>query len=398
MLSRESNSTEKFIHGVKVLMAKNYIDNLSEEVKKGMKEKVAQGYYPGKAPIGYINTDLNGKRVIDINPKESEFIQRIYDWYLTGNYSYKGIRKKAKEEGYLAIINTKLSTSHVEKILKSNFYYGSFEWKGDVYEGKHPSIISKSQWDEVQTLIAKRSNNNAGKSRKDFPYINMMKCSYCGCSITAEIKKKKYIYYHCTNHKGNCPQPYFNESKIEAQFQKMLSLIKVDKTMLEWIKEALQRSHKDKIQYHKETIKKLNRQFDSLQIKVNQMYDDKLNGLIDESFWKTKYTEYRDNQNEIQISLKAHQKADETYIHSGIQLLELAQNASNIFKKGSSSQKREILSFVLSNSKLTSENIEFEFKNPFDMLVEVSKSKNWLGWLDEIRTYFMSKKYVVSTV
>jgi site-specific DNA recombinase len=32
-LSRESRSSEKFIHGIKVLMAKNYIDNLSEEVR-----------------------------------------------------------------------------------------------------------------------------------------------------------------------------------------------------------------------------------------------------------------------------------------------------------------------------------------------------------------------------
>ena len=31
VLSRRSRSSEKFMHGIKVLMAKNYIDNLSEE-------------------------------------------------------------------------------------------------------------------------------------------------------------------------------------------------------------------------------------------------------------------------------------------------------------------------------------------------------------------------------
>jgi site-specific DNA recombinase len=39
VLSRESRSSEKFMHGTKVLMAKNYIDNLSEEARKGMQEK-----------------------------------------------------------------------------------------------------------------------------------------------------------------------------------------------------------------------------------------------------------------------------------------------------------------------------------------------------------------------
>jgi site-specific DNA recombinase len=55
ILSRDSRSSEKFIHGIKVLMAKNYIDNLSEETKKGMLEKAEQGVYPSAAPLGYRN-------------------------------------------------------------------------------------------------------------------------------------------------------------------------------------------------------------------------------------------------------------------------------------------------------------------------------------------------------
>lgn len=39
ILSNDSRSSEKFMHGIKVLMAKNYIDNLSEETRKGMLEK-----------------------------------------------------------------------------------------------------------------------------------------------------------------------------------------------------------------------------------------------------------------------------------------------------------------------------------------------------------------------
>ncbi len=38
-IGKDSTSHQKLIHGIKVLMAKNYIDNLSEEVKKGNNEK-----------------------------------------------------------------------------------------------------------------------------------------------------------------------------------------------------------------------------------------------------------------------------------------------------------------------------------------------------------------------
>src|SRR5438445_8098506 len=53
ILSHDSRSSEKFMHGIKVLMAKNYVDNLSEETRKGMLEKAEQGIWPLFATLGY---------------------------------------------------------------------------------------------------------------------------------------------------------------------------------------------------------------------------------------------------------------------------------------------------------------------------------------------------------
>ena len=65
ILSPASRSSDKFMHGIKVLMAKNYIDNLSEEVQKGLRTKASQGLFPSFAPLGYLNTtNSKGKRVI----------------------------------------------------------------------------------------------------------------------------------------------------------------------------------------------------------------------------------------------------------------------------------------------------------------------------------------------
>jgi DNA invertase Pin-like site-specific DNA recombinase len=64
ILSRNSRSHEKFIHGIKVLMAKNYIDNLSEEIKKGQFEALEEGRWVFGAPIGYSYSRENGKAVI----------------------------------------------------------------------------------------------------------------------------------------------------------------------------------------------------------------------------------------------------------------------------------------------------------------------------------------------
>lgn len=62
-MSDECRSSETFVHGIKVLMAKAYVDNLSEETSKGMLEKAQQGIWPSVAPIGYRNVvDDSGRR------------------------------------------------------------------------------------------------------------------------------------------------------------------------------------------------------------------------------------------------------------------------------------------------------------------------------------------------
>jgi DNA invertase Pin-like site-specific DNA recombinase len=72
VLSPESRSHEKFMHGIKVLMAKNYVDNLSEETRKGMIEKAKQGLWPSYAPIGDRNVvGADGKRTVAPEPRRS---------------------------------------------------------------------------------------------------------------------------------------------------------------------------------------------------------------------------------------------------------------------------------------------------------------------------------------
>ncbi|HOY80054.1 MAG TPA: recombinase family protein, partial [Hyphomonadaceae bacterium] len=90
VLSCESRSSEKFMHGIKVLVAKNYIDNLSEETRKGMLEKAQQGLWPTFAPLGYKNVlGDNGKRIIVVDPDMAPLVKRLFEWYSTGNYTLK---------------------------------------------------------------------------------------------------------------------------------------------------------------------------------------------------------------------------------------------------------------------------------------------------------------------
>jgi site-specific DNA recombinase len=100
VLSLESRSSEKFMHGIKVLMAKNYIDNLSEEARKGLQEKAEQGIWPTKTPLGYRNVaGPDGKRIIATDPDVAPIVSKLFEWYATGQYSLQEAARKARDAG-----------------------------------------------------------------------------------------------------------------------------------------------------------------------------------------------------------------------------------------------------------------------------------------------------------
>ena len=97
VVSKDSRSSDKFMHGIKVLMAKNYVDNLSEEVKKGLREKAEQGHWPTVAHVGYVNNRVT--RRIEVDPVRGPLVARVFELYATGDYSLKALRRKAHDIG-----------------------------------------------------------------------------------------------------------------------------------------------------------------------------------------------------------------------------------------------------------------------------------------------------------
>lgn len=155
VLNNESKSHEKFIHGIKVLMAKNYIDNLKEETMKGLREKAAQGNFPCKAPVGYKNiTDKTGKKIIALDEQKALFVKRAFELYATGSYSLSRLGKKLLDDGFRTPAGLQYGKSSIERLLKNIFYTGVFEYEGKRYENaNHKAIISSELFYLVQSKL-----------------------------------------------------------------------------------------------------------------------------------------------------------------------------------------------------------------------------------------------------
>src|ERR1700730_11460332 len=100
IVSPNSRSSEKLMHGMKVLMAKSYIDNLSEETVKGMTEKARAGMYPSCAPVGYRNVNGgDGKRIIVPDPDAASVITELFGRFAAGHHSLRALVAEFNAEG-----------------------------------------------------------------------------------------------------------------------------------------------------------------------------------------------------------------------------------------------------------------------------------------------------------
>ena len=381
VLSRESRSSEKFMHGIKVLMAKNYIDNLSEEARKGMQEKAEQGIWPTKTPLGYRNViGPDGKKIIAPDPAIAPLIVKLFEWYARGDISLKEVARKAHAAGLVypkSIAKVPVSTIHI--ILRNRLYTGWFEWNGKLIQGRHEALVPVELWQRVQDVIDGRFSNNARRGRRDFAFSGLISCKQCGCAVVGEIKKQRYVYYHCTGYadkcQGNaasCRRKYVREEALEAQFTELLGRLTFNDEVLEWVREALHASHADERREHEEAIRRHEAEYKRLDGRIHTMYVDKLDGLVDVAFFEQMSNRWRDEQNRCLREIERLQAADQSYMDEGVHLLELAQNAQRLFAKQEPREKRRLLNFLLSNCTWEDGKVVPNFRQPFDLLAETT--------------------------
>ena len=399
VLSRDSRSSEKFIHGIKVLMAKNYIDNLSEETRKGMIEKAEEGIWPSYAPLGYQNVEGDaGKRTIAPDPDLAPMVARLYELCAEGSYSLKKLGRLATEEGLTRNGAGKpVPTSTVQKILRNRVYSGDFDWNGKLYQGKYQPLVSRDLWKSVQDVLDYRLATRKKEKEHSFAFSGLIMCGHCGCALVGEIKKGKYVYYHCTGYKGKCPEPYTRQEVLEAEFSRLLRTLVIDQEVIDWVADALRQSHADEKRHHDEAIARLRADHERLQNRLDAMYEDRLDGRIDVDFFERKARAYRLEQTRMLGLIEEHQNANQSYMDEGVRLLELARGAADLFDRQTAEEKRRLLNYVLSNCSWKNGRLEASFKQPFDMLAVAAEAttkeeavaegptgrfENWLPGMD----------------
>src|ERR1700724_982783 len=243
------------------------------------------------------------------------------EWYASGGISLKEAAKKAQAAGLVyALSGAKVPVSTVHTILRNRLYTGEFEWNGKVIQGRHEPLVPIELWERVQGALDGRFGKKAKRGKHDFAFSGLIACHACGCAVVGEIKKERYVYYHCTGYadkcQGNpatCRRHYVREEALEKQFTELLGQLKFDDEVLEWVRDALHASHGDERREHEEAIKRHQAEDKRLQDRIHAMYVDKLDGLVDAAFFEKMSNQWREEQNRCQGEIDLHQNADKSY-------------------------------------------------------------------------------------
>ncbi len=366
-------------------MANQYSLDLSKNVKRGNKTKVANGGYTGVAPHGYLNDLINHTILPD--PDRFDLVRKMWDLYLKGTYSLNQICKIANEEwGFLTYRRkqtggAKLCISSLYTIFTNRFYYGWIQSGENANYGIHKPMITIAEFEKVQELL--RRQGRKGETSYEFSFTGCIKCGECSASITAEEKVKYacpgcrkqnsaknphrcgrcgysiakedvahghwYKYYRCTKKKGACSQKCFTADALEGQFVDTLSKIEIDpdfeRWALQWYKFLNQNSFDEKqgqnelfysnYQKAEEKIKRLVDMRADGEIDKDRFIASKAEAETDLAHWKSKLSEAEKTRNQSLAEIE--------------EALGFIQGIQKRFREGSVRDKKYIFMKVGSN-------------------------------------------------
>ncbi|MEO6536541.1 MAG: recombinase family protein [Candidatus Paceibacterota bacterium] len=360
---------DKFMMSLYFGMAKKYVDDLSVNVKRGNLEKLKRGDWINRAPFGYVNDKVN--KTIAVDSVRASYVQQIFEMYAMGLHGHQSISTALFEQGLRTASGKKVYKSGIQKILTSSFYCGIMESNGTKYLGNHEPLIPSELFEKCQEVCAKKTKPR-GKTLS-FTLSGFITCANCECAITAELKKEKYIYYHCTNGKGICDQKSFaaTEPELHKQITLDLSKLKISQRMIDIVYKAKleELEHSKGTQDH--ALEDAHKALKTLATRKSRLVDTYTEGDIDTDLYRAKLKEI-DNEN-VRLSKRVQEL--EKKIHDPLATIELiyskfkqGNSLADEYKEALSARKRELLSEALSNSTLLNRNIvEVRYKSPYNI-------------------------------
>lgn len=371
---KHSRSQDKLNWGVKVLFAKNYTDNLREEVYKGRMEKLADGWLPGKPPYGYKTIGEQKHKIHVPDAEKVPLVVKLFEAYLDPNHSLTTITNYAEEIGLRTSKGRPFSRSAItENILTNPFYIGINRWQGVDYTGKQEPIIDKTLFEAVQTKMRRKFSPKYRKHDPD--YRGIIQCADCAGTITWEFQKAVW-YGHCNRYKGCPPKKFAKQSDIEKQlFKHFENLLCPSPEIAEWIIESLKAKHQNDMYDYSATIAQLRAEHDRKKRQLDILYEDRLSERISPERYDELSGRITREQTDIEDRITNMSSHGRQRLKTGIEVLEKSQQAAKTYAKLSAPDKRRLLGELFTSLTLDGQRLN-AVRNPYAEVISKHVKKH----------------------
>lgn len=312
----------------KNIMNDYYAKETSKNIKKTKNKKKLEGfYYTAYAPFGYKKTSKSGN--LEIDEVQANIVRKIFDLFIDGYGTYQisnmltdeNVETPGLQMKMTCVVNNMTNTTDkwnhntIRRMLENQIYIGNCvqnktkkisykskkmislpEEEHSIIRNHHTPIISKEKWDIVQKML--KNHKNAKVRETDVIFKGLLYCSHCNNKLTIRTKvdhnksgdvTRRYILCGTAAKKysnKSCYSRYINydvfEEKAISKITDTLELYINSKAFKD--EDALRKileSQSNKGSILKK-IEKLEKDLESVNKKIATLYNDKLNGLLEE--------------------------------------------------------------------------------------------------------------------
>ena len=385
---------DKFFLQLEFGMAKKSSDDSGVAVKRGLKTKLQIGWYPSRAPIGYLNTIIKerGSNEIIKDPERFEAVKRMWQMMLTGNYTPPEILKivnndwKFKTRDKRKTSGKPLARSTIYETFTNPFYYGFFEYgkpTKQLYKGNHEAMITGEEFDRVQKLLGRDGRPRPQTHR--FAFTGLMRCGNCGGMITAEEKLKRqkngnvhhYVYYRCAKRKDeHCPEKMVKLENLTAQIDAIVGDLTISEKFKDWALKYLHEVRQNEAVSNQSVIegkaKQLTRITDQLQNLVLKFTapENATEQVITAAEFQTAKTTLLKQKASLEADLKAQGQTIEEWVDLTERTFNFACYARAWFKNGDMETKRAVFAALGSHLIVNDRKLNAELHPFFQTIIE----------------------------
>jgi len=282
---------------VESAVANQFIIDLRKGTLRGLASKVEKGWFPHKAPIGYLNNVFD--KTIEADPLRFPLLQRAWKMLLSEGQSVPhilailngemGFRTPSGKGGQRGAGAKPLARNTLYRLYSNVFYAGYFTRSGVIHKGLHQPMVSLDEFRRAGQILKRELRTKPQKHR--FAFTGMMHCARCGGAITAEKhtktlkttgKQHSYTYYRCCDMGRRCGKKGIREEAVGEQIDALLARLSIPREFKEWGMHELERWRGDDQQVRlaaqeskQKELLALNRQLDTLlELRLKEVVGD----------------------------------------------------------------------------------------------------------------------------